>query len=144
MQVKIKKKRGGIMESLKGLLISLVVFFLMVIPFILDTVSMSVAVSQLNKVGAEIIQVVGSSSEYGERTQRAIELAEERYGVKVSIDDTSYELGDTVNLKLEKEILNYFGCVLESEGGNTEQQGDEGCLVKFETEESVMITKRGD
>lgn len=122
------------MDSLKGTLISIMIFALFVIPALMDVMSMGIAVSQLNKVGAEMVQVIGSSSEMDERTERAIELAEERYGIAVSLNTSSYELGDTVEVGLKKNITQFFGC--------QEDTGREGCNADFRTNEKVLITKR--
>lgn len=132
------------MDSLKGTLISIMIFALFVIPALLDVMSMSIAVSQLNKVGAEMIQVIGSSSEYDERTKKAIEVAgrgldkgkgEKGYAIEVKLDKTDYKLGDEVELTLKKNVTQFFNCEADT--------GKEGCNADFETKEKVMITKRG-
>ena len=125
------------MDSLKGTLYSIAIMFLILIPVLLEVFSMGIAVSQLNKVGAEMIQVIGSSSEYdGEvDVDRAIKIAKEKYKIDVELSTKDYTLGDEVELTLKKNITQFFNC--ESDTGR------EGCNADFVTNEKVMITKRG-
>lgn len=122
------------MENIKGLMVAILFVFLGLVPMMIDMVGMSVSVSQLNKVGAEMIQVVASSTSDEGKAQRAVELAEEKYGVEVVLDKPNYQFGETVNLTLTKEINSFFG--------GEEVVGMDGRVSTFTTSETVMITKR--
>lgn len=122
------------MENIKGLMVAVLFVFLGLVPMMIDMVGMSVSVSQLNKVGAEMIQVVASSTSDEGKAQRAVELAEEKYGVEVVLDKPNYQFGETVNLTLTKEINSFFG--------GEEVVGMDGRVSTFTTSETVMITKR--
>lgn len=127
------------MESLKGLMIAIVVFLLFLVPAILEVSAYAISTSQLNKVGAEMTQIVGASSEYDSRVASAIALAESNYNINVTLSTTSYGLNDTVQIQLTKNAPSFYGC-LGPDGSGT--MGN-GCTVPFQTFESVLITKRG-
>lgn len=133
------------MDSLKGTLISIAIFALIILPSLVDVISMGIVTSQLNKVGAEMIQVVGSSSEYDERTQKAIVEAKKRYKVDVELYNpeskeviSNYTLGDDVGVRLTKS----FTRMLPVPGSETESGNDEFYQSEFTTNEKVLITKR--
>lgn len=122
------------MENIKGLMVAILFVFLGLVPMMIDMVGMSVSVSQLNKVGAEMIQVVASSTSDEGKAQRAVELAEEKYGVEVDLDNRNYQFGETVNLTLTKKINSFYG--------GEKVKGMDGRVSTFTTSETVMITKR--
>lgn len=122
------------MDSLKGILYSVVILGLIILPSLIDVASMGVAVSQLNKVGAEMIQVVGSEGEYNKDTKKAVEVAKDQYGIDVEFSTTDYGLGDTVELQLTKNITQFFVC--------EDDTGREGCNADFIASERILITKR--
>lgn len=131
------------MDSLKGTLISVVIFALLIIPTLMDVMGLGIVNSQLNKVGAEMIQVIGSSSNKDANVTKAIEIADKNYKIKVELFDadvtgnppiSDYEFGDKVGVRLTKTITRFIDCQ-DTEVG-------EGCLADFETTERVLITKR--
>lgn len=131
------------MDSLKGTLISVVIFALLIIPTLMDVMGLGIVNSQLNKVGAEMIQVIGSSSNKDANVTKAIKIADENYKIKVELFDpevsgnppiSDYEFGDKVGVRLTKTITRFLDCQ-DTEVG-------EGCLADFETTERVLITKR--
>lgn len=126
------------MDSLKGTLISIMLFGIFILPALVDVIAMGIVTSQLNKVGAEMIQVVGSSSSYDERTVTAKELAWDKYKVHVEFSDTDYELGDDVELKLTKKVTR----LLPTPGEESEGDEDDYFMIGFSTYEKVLITKR--
>jgi len=133
------------MDSLKGTLISIAIFALIILPALVDVISMGIVTSQLNKVGAEMIQVIGSSSEYDERTTKAIEVAKDRYKVDVELYNpdskeaiSNYTLGDDVGVRLTKS----FTRMLPVPGSETASGNDEFYQSEFTTHEKVLITKR--
>lgn len=128
------------MDNKLGILFAMIIFFLILVPFQLDTWSSTVTTSQLNKVGGEIRQVIDASSEYSPEVQKAIKGAKDGYGVDIKLSTTSYKLGDTVNITLTKAAPSILRC----EGTYPGKGGSTICGHLMKTQEQVKITNRQD
>lgn len=137
------------MENKIGIMFAVIIFFLLILPFQLDTMSKSITSSQLMKVGSEIRQIVDASSSDGKDVDvvnKAIGIAKSKSNVTILINDkpqadaSDFNMGSNVNIKLSKPSPQILNCTNKYPNKN----GKEICAFLMKTQENVKITNRKD